>query len=111
MAHTFGALTWAARKSRAWYSTPPGWTGPLCRIRLSTEADRGYGHICSRIAQLCKEMGEATGLPLPEKIGMGTPGTTDPPTGLLKNSNTQCHQPAPAGQGRQRRDRREFRPS
>jgi len=29
-----------------------------------------------------------TGRPRPPRIGIGTPGTTDPATGLLKNSNT-----------------------
>jgi len=32
-------------------------------------------------------MKDATGL-IPERIGIGTPGTIDPPTGLMKNSNT-----------------------
>jgi predicted NBD/HSP70 family sugar kinase len=63
---------------------------PLCRLRVPTEAENGYLHIVGQIAQLCKMISAETGLPLPEKIGMGTPGVTDPQSGRLKNSNTQC---------------------
>lgn len=63
---------------------------PICRSRIPTEAEKGYGHICAQIVRLCKMIGEETGLPLPEKIGMGTPGVIDPHTGKLKNSNTQA---------------------
>lgn len=70
---------------------------PLCRLRIPTEADQGYSHIRSRIALLCKKISEATGLPLPKKIGMGTPGVIDPRTGLLKNANTQCLLGQPLG--------------
>lgn len=62
---------------------------PLCRSRLPTEAEKGYGHIRGQIVRLCKMICAETGLPLPEKIGMGTPGVIDPQTGRLKNSNTQ----------------------
>ena len=70
---------------------------PLCRLRLPTEADQGYDHILSQIALLCQKMSEATGQPLPKKIGMGTPGEIDPRTSLLKNSNTQCLLGRPLG--------------
>jgi len=63
---------------------------PICRLRVHTEAEKGYEHICQQIALLCKMMAKETGLPLPEKIGMGTPGVLDPQTEKLKNSNTQC---------------------
>ena len=42
-----------------------------------------------RIKSLVDELIENTGQ-RPLKIGIGTPGTTDPGTGLLKNSNTVC---------------------
>jgi fructokinase len=71
---------------------------PLCRLRLPTEAENGYAHIRSQIALLCKKMSEATGLPLPSKIGFGTPGAIDPGTGLLKNSNSQCLNGQPLGE-------------
>lgn len=63
---------------------------PICRLRVQTEAEKGYEHICQQIALLCKMMAEKTGLPLPERIGMGTPGVLDPQSQKLKNSNTQC---------------------
>ena len=63
---------------------------PLCRLRVPTMADQGYPHVRAQIDQLCKMLASASGLPLPARIGMGTPGTTDPGTGRLKNSNTQC---------------------
>jgi len=59
----------------------------LCRIRVGTEQEGGYEHIVSQVALLISKMKAETGLS-PTKIGMGTPGTTDPVTGLLKNSNT-----------------------
>ncbi len=63
---------------------------PLCRRRIPTEADKGYDHILGQIASLCRQVSQETGLPVPERIGMGTPGIIDPQTGKLKNSNTQC---------------------
>jgi predicted NBD/HSP70 family sugar kinase len=63
---------------------------PLCRLRVPTESQHGYRHIVGQIEKLCKMIAAETGLPLPEKIGMGTPGVTDPQTRRLKNSNTQC---------------------
>jgi predicted NBD/HSP70 family sugar kinase len=63
---------------------------PVCRLRIPTESEKGYGHICAQIAKLVKMLGTESGLPLPKRIGMGTPGVIDPQTGNLKNSNTQC---------------------
>jgi predicted NBD/HSP70 family sugar kinase len=63
---------------------------PFCRLRVPTESAKGYPHIRSQISLLCKMMAEQTGLPLPERIGMGTPGVLDPQSRKLKNSNTQC---------------------
>ena len=63
----------------------------------STPSGRGgYDHIVSRIAILVDELKEATGL-TPERIGIGTPGTIDPPTGLMKNSNTVVLNGQPLG--------------
>ncbi|MEQ8546774.1 MAG: ROK family protein [Cyclobacteriaceae bacterium] len=59
----------------------------LLRKRIPTEADQGYEHIVSQIAKLIDLMSEEVGYK-PEKIGIGTPGTTDPASGLMKNSNT-----------------------
>lgn len=66
------------------------------RRRIATEREGGYDHIVARIALLVDQMKEATGL-TPEKIGVGTPGTIDPPTGLMKNSNTVVLNGKPLG--------------
>jgi len=63
---------------------------PLHRLRLETEASLGYDHVLDRIALLVERLAEVSGLQRPERIGIGTPGTTVPSTGLLKNSNTLC---------------------
>lgn len=63
---------------------------PRQRRRLATEADRGYDHIVGRIAALVAELEQASGLRRPDRIGIGTPGSTEPATGRLKNSNTTC---------------------
>lgn len=66
------------------------------RRRIATERAGGYEHIVNRIALLVEEMKQATGL-TPERIGIGTPGTIDPPTGLMKNSNTTVLNGKPLG--------------
>jgi fructokinase len=63
---------------------------PVCRMRVPTESEKGYQHIREQIAKLVKMVSAESGLPLPKRIGMGTPGVIDPHTGKLKNSNTQC---------------------
>jgi predicted NBD/HSP70 family sugar kinase len=62
----------------------------LCRLRVPTESARGYAHIRRQIRTLVGQMEQASGLPRPRWIGFGTPGATDPSTGVLKNSNTTC---------------------
>jgi predicted NBD/HSP70 family sugar kinase len=60
---------------------------PVIRERIATESEKGYDHILSRI----KELLELCEKKLDEKVpslGIGTPGTLDPQSGLLKNSNT-----------------------
>lgn len=59
----------------------------LLRKRIATEPDKGYEHIIKRIQLLVNQMAEETGYK-PTSIGIGTPGSTDPQTGLLKNSNS-----------------------
>ncbi|MEM9930095.1 MAG: ROK family protein, partial [Bacteroidota bacterium] len=71
------------------------------RRRIDTERAGGYDHIIARIALLVDQMKEATGL-VPAKIGMGTPGTIDPPTGLMKNSNTTVLNGKPLGEDLER---------
>lgn len=59
----------------------------LFRDRLPTEQEGGYEHILGQIRRLV-EMGMAQTGEEPEHIGMCTPGSIDPNSGLLKNSNT-----------------------
>ncbi|HZV71254.1 MAG TPA: ROK family protein [Saprospiraceae bacterium] len=61
----------------------------IARHRIDTEGSGGYEHILSRIKQLIDHLIDITGH-RPNAIGIGTPGTIDPSTGLLKNSNTLC---------------------
>lgn len=63
---------------------------PMQRVRLATEASLGYDHIIGRIRDAIELLAAVTGLPRPAVIGVGTPGTTEPSTGRLKNSNTVC---------------------
>jgi fructokinase len=66
----------------------------IARLRVPTEQGGGYEHIIGQIKKLIGLLEEASGLK-PERIGMGTPGTIDPPTQLMKNCNTTAlnHQP------------------
>ena len=59
----------------------------LERRRVPTERERGYEHIVGNIVGLVRSLEAAVGQRA-QRVGVGTPGTTDPPTGLLKNSNT-----------------------
>ena len=61
----------------------------IARLRLPTEQEKGYQHILHQIAKVVNLLKKESGL-TPKKIGIGTPGTLDPTTGLLKNSNTIC---------------------
>lgn len=61
----------------------------LARLRVPTEADQGYEHVVDQIEKLVDLLRKTSGL-TPTTIGIGTPGVTDPLTGLLKNSNTVC---------------------
>jgi len=59
------------------------------RMRIPTEADKGYQHILGRIKKLLEMMESKTGRKIPA-VGIGTPGTLDPTSQLMKNSNTTC---------------------
>jgi predicted NBD/HSP70 family sugar kinase len=58
----------------------------IYRNRIPTEADKGYGHVLQQVTKLVQQMIEQAGQP--SQIGIGTPGTLDPATQLLKNSNS-----------------------
>jgi len=59
----------------------------LFRERILTEANQGYSHIVDQIVKMVDMMATDTGI-RPMKLGIGTPGTVDPSTGLMKNCNT-----------------------
>jgi len=59
------------------------------RHRIDTQADKGYYHILDRIVELVSILKAETGY-IPNEVGVGTPGTVDPLTGLMKNCNTTC---------------------
>ena len=61
----------------------------VARTRIPTEQQHGYQHIIGQIKKLVAMLKEETGLS-PEVIGIGTPGSLDPKTRTLKNSNTVC---------------------
>ncbi|NTU45409.1 MAG: ROK family protein [Chlorobiaceae bacterium] len=61
---------------------------PLLRRRIATEAEGGYIHILERISTLLDMVSRESGLALPERIGIGTPGRYDEVSGFMKNSNT-----------------------
>ena len=63
---------------------------PIARLRVATEAAQGYEHVVGRIAEVVSLLEAETKLSRPALLGIGTPGTTDPFTGLIKNSNTVC---------------------
>lgn len=59
----------------------------LFRDRVPTEAAKGYHHVVNQIGRLVRMMEQHMGY-RPDRIGIGTPGTLDPQTQLLKNSNS-----------------------
>lgn len=60
---------------------------PLCRLRISTEADKGYAHIISRVVTM-RNMLEQESAQKATYLGIGHPGTLDPNTCVIKNANT-----------------------
>ena len=62
----------------------------LWRVRVPTESQHGYDHVLGQTRKLIEELEAASGLPRPDVIGFGTPGTVEPATGTMKNCNTVC---------------------
>ena len=60
------------------------------RLRVPTEGHLGYEHILGQIQKVIEQLEVASGVKRPARIGIGTPGATEPATGVLKNSNTLC---------------------
>lgn len=61
----------------------------LARLRVPTEQENGYEHIVNQIKKVVDLLAAETGQ-TPTTIGIGTPGTLDPITQTMKNSNTTC---------------------
>lgn len=59
----------------------------LYRMRVPTEAQKGYDHIIGQVRTLVDMLSEESGM-RPESLGLGHPGTLDPITGVIKNANT-----------------------
>lgn len=60
------------------------------RLRVPTGGDQGYAHVLAQVESVVTQLEEVSGLKRPDQMGIGTPGTTEPSTGRLKNSNTLC---------------------
>ena len=69
-------------------------TEVLVRLRIPTEQEYGYEHILQQISKLIDMMSAEAGAKA-DRIGFGTPGTLDPKTQKLKNSNTTCYNGMP----------------
>ncbi len=61
----------------------------IARIRIPSDAWKGYDHVTGQLVKLVDAMKTKTGLTI-ERIGMGTPGIADPVTMVMKNCNSQC---------------------
>jgi predicted NBD/HSP70 family sugar kinase len=59
----------------------------LKRLRIPTEANKGYEHIIRQISNLVEVLTAETGIK-PGRIGIGTPGTLEPSSRVMKNCNT-----------------------
>ncbi len=59
----------------------------LARMRIPTEQEGGYQHIVQQMGKLVELLRKETGL-TPERIGIGTPGSLDPTSQVMKNCNT-----------------------
>jgi fructokinase len=62
----------------------------LCRLRVPTGGARGYRHVIGQVVRLVGMLERESGHRRPARVGFGTPGVTDPVSGVLKNSNTLC---------------------
>ena len=60
---------------------------PLVRMRIDTEAHKGYDHTLHQIGTLVQMMKDKSGL-TPFQIGFATPGVIDPKLQGMKNCNS-----------------------
>ena len=66
---------------------PGSQTEVLIRKRIPSESTKGYEHILGRIKELVTNIADEI-QQQPQAIGIGTPGTMDPHSGVMKNSNS-----------------------
>lgn len=59
------------------------------RLRLPTEKEKGYEHIVGQIKKVINQLEESTNIKI-TALGIGTPGTLDPSSQTMKNSNATC---------------------
>ncbi len=59
----------------------------LKRMRIPTESHKGYDHIIDQISRVLEVLTSETGVK-PSRLGIGTPGTLEPSSQLMKNCNT-----------------------
>ena len=57
------------------------------RMRIPTEASRGYEHICNNLVGIINEITRKNNIVI-SRVGICTPGTLDPITNTMKNCNT-----------------------
>jgi predicted NBD/HSP70 family sugar kinase len=60
----------------------------VARCVRPTEAEKGYAHILSQANGVVEDLERELGVGRSTKVGLAHPGTTDPSTSWLKNSNT-----------------------
>lgn len=89
-AHVLWGIDLGGTKIEGVILDPSDLSRSLHRLRVPTEAAKGYEHILGQFSILIGLLEKESGCKRPERIGVGTPGTTNPATGLLKNSNTLC---------------------
>lgn len=78
-----------------------------CRLRMPTEAERGYTHILDRIGQIHQALLTRIGR-AEHTLGIGTPGALSPRSGLMRNSNTVALNGRPLAQDLEHRLGRRF---
>ena len=84
--HTYWGVDLGGTKIEGVVLSAPLPDAVIIRKRIPTEAHLGYEHILSQINKLIQVLKAETGLQ-PDRIGFCTPGTLDPGTGTMKNSN------------------------
>lgn len=90
MTQTLWGLDLGGTKIEGSVIDPAHPTRPVARLRRETGAALGYDHVVSQIIGVVSDLEAATGAKRPPILGIGTPGSADPATGLLRNSNSTC---------------------